>query len=120
MKVLLVTTLALTTGEIFGQREIERTNSMWGKLALEQVSPDKILSGETIAINYRAFDVRDVSIGVCKNGKIIRLYDDLYSGVGQIKIREELSPGKYEYVLLINGRLVEKRKFEIISAIAKN
>ncbi len=121
LKNLLVITLCVASGEMYGQSELERRNSVWGKLDLEQVSPNKFSPGEPIVIQYRAYDAKDASIALYNNERrMIRLYDDLYPGVGQIKIREELMPGIYIYALVINGRLVEKRKFEIIGSVANN
>ena len=100
-----------------GQEESERKNSLWGKLALGQNSPNPVYTGEIPTINYKAQDVRDVSIVLFdENGKRIHTYDDLYPGVGQIRIRKHLGPGKYIYALMINGRLVEKKIMEVVEA----
>lgn len=89
---------------------------MWGKLWLAQNSPDPVYVGDIATIDYKAYDVSNVSIRLFdEEGKCIHVYDDLYPGQGQISIRKSLPPGKYTYTLMANGRLVQKRILEVMN-----
>ena len=96
-------------------QDLERHNSLWGKLGLAQNFPNPALPGEIITIKYKAKDAQDVSIALYDvNGKKLCVYEDLYPGNGQIRIKKQLESGKYTYALFVNGRLVEKRVMEVV------
>lgn len=117
---LLSTLLIVTALNTFAQNE-EKDHAMWGKIALGQNFPNPVIYGEITTINYKAKDVNDVVIALYnEDNKLVHAYQDLYPGVGQIRVRRQLDPGKYTYVLFVNGRLVEKKIMEVVHGVASS
>lgn len=117
---LLSALLILAVIKTFAQKE-EKDHSMWGKIALGQNFPNPLIPGEIATINYEARDVKDVAIVLYdENGRLLHSYPDLYPGVGQIRIKRQLDPGKYTYALFVNGRLVEKKVIEVLRGVASS
>ncbi|HEX5171694.1 MAG TPA: hypothetical protein VFW11_21090 [Cyclobacteriaceae bacterium] len=111
---LILVLLFLNVARTLAQKE-DAGNSIWGKLALAQNFPNPVIVGETATIGYRARDVNYVSIAMYdETGKRIHLYEDLYPGIGQIRIGKDLDPGRYTYALFVNGRMVKKRTMEVV------
>lgn len=65
-----------------------------GKLRLEQNYPNPLVRSESTTIRYQATDDQNI---------------------GQVKINgSQLKQGAYIYALLVNGRMVEKRKMVVV------
>jgi len=85
-----------------------------GKLGLTQNYPNPFSqSGETV-VAYKAIDSHSVSLIIYSpEGKIIIL-NSLKSGVGTFKLKGSgLAAGTYEYALIVNERVVERRKMVV-------
>jgi hypothetical protein len=88
-----------------------------GKLRLEQNFPNPLVRTESTTIRYQATDVYDVCIAVYNNETKERVLtlSNLDQNIGQVKINgSQLQKGTYTYALLVNGRMVEKRKMVVV------
>jgi hypothetical protein len=88
-----------------------------GKLRLEQNFPNPLVRSESTTIRYQATDVYDVCIAVYDNETKERALtlNNLDQNIGQVKINgDQLQKGTYIYALLVNGRMVEKRKMVVV------
>lgn len=88
-----------------------------GKLQLGQIFPNPLVRSESATIRYQATDVHDVCIAVYNDETKERVLtlSNLDQNVGQVKIMgNQLQKGTYTYALLVNGRMVEKRKMVVI------
>jgi hypothetical protein len=88
-----------------------------GKLRLEQNYPNPLVRTESTTIRYQATDVYDICIAVYNSETKERVltFNNLNQNTGQIKITgNQLQKGTYIYALLVNGRMVEKRKMVVI------
>ncbi len=88
-----------------------------GKLRLEQNFPNPLVRSESTTIRYQATDVYDVCIAVYNNETKERVLtlNNLDQHIGQVKINgNQLQKGTYIYALLVNGRMVEKRKMVVV------
>jgi hypothetical protein len=88
-----------------------------GKLRLEQNSPNPLVRSESTTIRYQATDVYDVCIAVYNDETKERVLtlSNLDQNIGQVKITgNQLPKGTYTYALLVNGRMVEKRKMVVV------
>jgi hypothetical protein len=88
-----------------------------GKLRLEQNYPNPLIRSESTTIRYQATDVYDVCIAIYDNetkDRVLTL-NNLDQNIGQVKIHgSQLQKGTYIYALLVNGRMVEKRKMVVV------
>lgn len=88
-----------------------------GKLQLGQNFPNPLVRSESTTIRYQATDVYDVCITVYNDETKERVLtlSNLDQNVGQVKINgNQLQKGTYTYALLVNGRMVEKRKMVVV------
>lgn len=88
-----------------------------GKLRLEQNYPNPLVRSESTTIRYQATDVYDVCIAIYDNETKERVLTltNLDQHIGQVKINgNQLQKGTYIYALLVNGRMVEKRKMVVV------
>lgn len=88
-----------------------------GKLRLEQNYPNPLVRSESTTIRYQATDVYDVCIAVydSETKERILTLSNLDQNIGQVKINgSQLKQGTYIYALLVNGRMVEKRKMVVV------
>jgi hypothetical protein len=88
-----------------------------GKLRLEQNFPNPLVRSESTTIRYQATDVYDVCITVydSETKERILTLSNLDQNIGQVKINgSQLKQGIYIYALLVNGRMVEKRKMVVV------
>jgi hypothetical protein len=88
-----------------------------GKLRLEQNFPNPLVRSESTTIRYQATDVYDVCIAVYNDETKERVLtlSNLDQNIGQVKITgNQLPKGTYTYALLVNGRMVEKRKMVVV------
>lgn len=88
-----------------------------GKLRLEQNYPNPLVRSESTTIRYQATDVYDVCIAIYDNETKERVLtlSNLAQNIGQVKINgNQLQKGTYIYALLVNGRMVEKRKMIVV------
>jgi hypothetical protein len=88
-----------------------------GKLRLEQNFPNPLVRSESTTIRYQATDVYDVCIAVYNDEtkELVLTLSNLDQNIGQVKITgNQLPKGTYTYALLVNGRMVEKRKMVVV------
>ena len=88
-----------------------------GKLRLEQNFPNPLVRSESTTIRYQTTDVYDVCIAIYDNETKERVLtlNNLDQHIGQVKINgNQLQKGTYIYALLVNGRMVEKRKMVVV------
>lgn len=88
-----------------------------GKLRLEQNYPNPLMRSKATTIRYQATDVYDVCIAVYNDETKERVLtlSNLNQNIGQVKVAgNQLQKGTYTYALLVNGRMVEKRKMVVV------
>ncbi len=88
-----------------------------GKLDLGQNYPNPLSKSESTVIRYQATDVSNASIVVYNdvNKEQVLVLNNLKENIGQVKINgDQLPEGTYIYALLVNGRMVEKKKMIVV------
>lgn len=86
------------------------------KLTVSQNYPNPFSADESTTITYRAIGALDVSLVFYNaKGKRVLLLEKLIPGSGQVIIHgNQLPPGAYTYALAVNGRIIGKKKMEIV------
>lgn len=102
--------------EPLNQRESHRTKkkefALFGKLVLGQNEPNPFFTSEATHIVYKAYAALSISIVIYDfQSTRIKSYTHLAQGAGEITVQgNEIPSGIYYYALLINGRIVEKKR----------
>lgn len=91
----------------------------WGStLSLEQNYPNPISPAEKTTIEYHIAFVDEAAIIIydAQTRKPVHQFKNLKQGAGQVMLSgNQLPKGEYIYALLVNGRLVTKRRMRIVS-----
>jgi hypothetical protein len=97
--------------------EMERSKRFpfCGKLDLGQNYPNPFRNNQATTIDYRAMDVDHASLVIYDpEGKNVLVVAQLPPGAGKISVQPgQLSPGIYTYALIVNGRMIDRRKMVI-------
>jgi hypothetical protein len=85
-----------------------------GKLGLDQNYPNPFSISQETVITYKAINSSSASIIVySQEGKQV-LSSNLKSGVGTFRLHgSDLAAGAYIYALVVNGRVVARRRLEV-------
>jgi hypothetical protein len=71
-------------------------------------------SEKVITIRYTAFGAANVALLLYTNGRAVWIQTNLPTGAASYSFSSNsLAKGKYKYVLIVNGRWVQKRTFVI-------
>jgi hypothetical protein len=86
-----------------------------GKLNLSQNHPNPFRNDQKTIISYRAIDAGQVSLVVYDpKGKRALIFERLNPGTGKVSVEpNQLSPGAYTYVLIVNGRMIDRKRMMI-------
>lgn len=86
-----------------------------GKLNLGQNCPNPFKTTQISTINYRAMDAPQASVIIFDmKGERVLEFAKLSSSVGKVIIEaDQLSQGIYTYVLVVNNRVVARKKMSI-------
>lgn len=116
--VCLITTLSVSTKaqvRRFGQDDEKKI--VWGNtLTLEQNYLNPFSSGEYTTIDYHIAYVDEAAIIIydAQTKKPVHEFRSLKHGGGQVIVNgQQLSKGNYIYALIVNGRMVAKRKMKV-------
>ncbi|MBT1697619.1 hypothetical protein KK083_12075 [Fulvivirgaceae bacterium PWU4] len=111
--------LVASSGQLMAQEDEKSTGntsrpSISRKLGLAQNTPDPVSHNEHTMIRYSAIDAYERYIFVNDEaGNRVMTFNDL-KDEGEIKIdASRLAPGTYRYALVVNGRVVERRKMVV-------
>ena len=111
--------LLVSAGQLMAQEDEKAVantsrSSIGGKLGLAQNTPDPVSRQEYTVIRYSAIDAYERFIFVSDaEGNRVMTFNDLREE-GEIRIdASRLAPGTYRYALVVNGRVVERRRMVV-------
>jgi hypothetical protein len=110
--------LLLVSGNGMSQNKLEtrlsKKSSFTGKLNLGDNTPNPFGGKQSTSISYTAIDAEVFSIIINdEDGKTILTFSNLPK-IGEIVIKgDELPAGKYTYALIVNGRMVDRKKMTV-------
>jgi hypothetical protein len=87
------------------------------KLALGQNYPNPVRKTDVTTIPYSVVEEAQASIVLYDASKKeqVLVIDKLSAGAGEVKISgDQLATGSYTYALVINGRIVKKKKMVVV------
>lgn len=116
--VYLITTLSVSTqAQVRNIDHDEEKKIVWGNtLTLEQNYPNPFSPNEETTIDYHVAHVDEAAIIIydAQTKKPVHEFRNLKHGGGQVVVNgQQLSKGNYIYALIVNGRMVAKRKMKV-------
>lgn len=86
-----------------------------GKIHLSQNYPNPLERNQPTTIKYRAIDTIDVKLVIYSTDeKKTVILEKLLPGTGEVIIKgDQLSAGNYAYVLIVNGRIIDRKEMAV-------
>lgn len=114
----LVTLAVSAQAQLKSVEQDDEKKMVWGNtLTMEQNYPNPFLSSENTIIDYHIAYVNESAIIIynAETKKPVLEFRNLKQGGGELKVSgQQLQKGNYIYALIVNGRMVSKRRMRVV------